>query len=152
MYKNIFEKNKYNLKIDNLVCDLNSLFKNHNDEIIISGPRNEGYERDVNGKIIRFVDGGPGYIITNATLHKLAHLYNFETIVDEWIKFCPNFRDSPDVTMGYYCIENNINIIEDAKLLSRWTSNISNINDFYSIHPNDLFQLYDLTLTYASDT
>jgi len=125
---------------------------NHNDEIIISGPRNEGYERDVNGKIIRFVDGGPGYIITNATLHKLAHLYNFETIVDEWRKFCPNFRDSPDVTMGYYCMENNINIIEDAKLLSRWTSNISNINDFYSIHPNDLFQLYDLTLTYASDT
>lgn len=29
----MFEKNKYNLKIDNLVCDLNSLFKNHNDEI-----------------------------------------------------------------------------------------------------------------------
>ena len=34
MYKNISEKNKFNLKIDNLVCDLNSLFKNHNDDIL----------------------------------------------------------------------------------------------------------------------
>ena len=33
MCKKIFEKNKSNLKIDNLVCDLNNLFKNHNNDI-----------------------------------------------------------------------------------------------------------------------
>ena len=33
MCKKIFKKNKSNLKIDNLVCDLNRLFKNYNNDI-----------------------------------------------------------------------------------------------------------------------
>lgn len=118
----------------------------YNDEIIIGSPRNEGFDRNVNGEIIRFIDGGNGYIITKATNKKLSHLYN-ENTINEWFEYAPQFNKCCDVAMTYYCIRNNIKIIEDEKFVSRYASSY-NINDFFTIHPNDFLQFYELSLIY----
>jgi NDP-sugar pyrophosphorylase family protein len=126
---------------------------NYNDEIIITAVRSEVYDRTINDKKrIRFVDGGTGYIITKATIHKLAKAYDFTTLYAEWTNFCYEFRYCVDVAMGYYCIENNITVMEDSKFFNRLNVNYSNPNDFYSVHPNNFYQLYTLSLAYSSDT
>jgi hypothetical protein len=127
---------------------LNECFSkyDYNDEIIIGGITNEGHIRTIEDKQMIFIDGGSGYVITKATHKKLCYLY--ENKFEEWFKIAPKYYDCTDVCMSYYCIKNNIKFIENPKFDSRWKKSY-NIYDYITMHPNDYYQLNELSTLYA---